>query len=317
MQGLEIAKDYFLNWGMPFLEQEFPSLTQRMTAGRFSGSDVIGADDQISRDHNWGPQFTLFLSADDFRAVGDTLATTMNQAAPKAWQGFHLAGAGDKNVFVESVPDWIQAGIGFSKVPTVDSDWGIVVKDRGAGGFVEARESALYFLKHGAVWLNHNEEFARWRRALDYYPERVWYGRLAEESFRVWQHGEYNFVQRIAKRGDPLAIALFLGQFTEGVMRLLLLLNQDYTPYRKWLAHAFRMLGDAEHYASSLEALHATPEIAQKVQLVQSISHDLHQKMLAMGIVTGNGVSEYAKYLLPLLNDHQEFTQKATWMAGQ
>lgn len=317
MKGLEIAKDYFLNWGLPFLEQEFPELTKRIAAGRFGGSDVIGADDEISRDHNWGPQFSLLLSEGDFHEVGVTLSTTMNQAAPKEWLGFHLDGAGDENVHVECAPDQIRQSIGFSNLPTRDSDWGVVVRDRRVGGFVEARESALYFLKHGAVWLDNNEEFSRWRSVLDYYPENVWYGRLADESFRVWQHGEYNFVQRIAKRGDPLAIALFLGQFTEGVIRLLLLLNKDYTPYRKWLAYAFRQLRDAESYTSSLEALHITTDISQKVELVQRISHDLHQKMVEMGVVSGNGVSEYAKCLLPLFNDYEELTQKASWMAGQ
>ena len=317
MKGLEIAKDYFLNWGMPFLEQEFSELTKRITVGRFSGSDVIGADDEISRDHNWGPQFTLMLSEDDFHAVGDTLSTTMNQAAPQEWLGGHVDGAGDKNVLVECVPDWIRQSTGFSKLPTVDHDWSLIVKDRAVGGFVEARESALYFLKHGAVWLDNNEEFSRWQRALDYYPENVWYGRLAEETFRLWQHGEYNFVQRVAKRGDPLAIALFLGQFTEGVMRLLLLLNKDYTPYRKWLAYAFRNLTDAGHYVAQLEAMHSATDVSQKVHLVQLISHDIHQQMLSMGIVSGRGVSEYAKCLLPLVNDHDEFTQKASWMSGQ
>jgi hypothetical protein len=39
--------------------------------------------------------------------------------------------------------------------------------------------------------------------------------------------------------------------------------------------------------------------------------------MLSMGIVSGKGVSEYAEYLLPLLNDYDEFTQKANWMSGQ
>lgn len=315
MKGLEIAKDYFLNWGKPFLEQEFPELSTRVSAGRFAGSDVIGADDEISRDHNWGPQFHLFLSQDDFDQMGAQLSTRMNQAAPKEWLGFRTAGAGDRNVLVECVPDWIQRSIGFSKPPTQDSDWALIVKDRRVGGYVEARESALYFLKHGALWLDNNQEFANWRNVLDYYPENVWYGRLAQESFRLWQYGEYNFVHRIAKRGDPLAIAFFLGEFTEGVMRLLLLLDRDYTPYGKWLTYAFRQLKDAEHYAPLLEALHATPDVAQKVELVQRICQDIHQQMLTMGITTGKGTHEYARYLLPLVNDHDEFTQKASWMA--
>ena len=227
MKGLEIAKDFFLNWGKPFLEQEFSQLAKRVAAGRLMGSDVIGADDEMSQDHNWGPQFSLFLSEDDFSCSGEQLSERMNAEAPPQWKEYRVAGAGDKSVIVESVPRWIRQNIGFSELPLKDKDWGLIVRDRRYGGCIEARESALYFLKHGALWLDNNEEFGQWREILSYYPENVWYGRLAEESFRLWQYGEYNFIHRIAKRGDPIATSMCLGEFTEGVMRIMLLLNKD------------------------------------------------------------------------------------------
>ena len=31
-------------------------------------------------------------------------------------------------------------------------------------------------------------------------------------------------------------------------------------------------------------------------------------------VITGQGVGEFAKYLLPLLNAHQELMAKVTWM---
>ena len=150
-----------------------------------------------------GPQFSLFLSENDFSRLGEQLSQRMNAGAPQKWKDYRVAGAGDKSVIVESVPHWIKQYIGFSELPNSDEDWGLIVRDRRYGGFVEARESTLYFLKHGAIWLDNNEELSQWRETLSHYPENVWYGRLAEESFRLWQHGEYNFVQRIAKRGDP------------------------------------------------------------------------------------------------------------------
>ena len=166
-----------MNWGLPFLEKEFPDLVGRITAGRIEGSDVIGGDDQISRDHNWGPQFSLFLSAEEYDKHAEEVSEKMNRSALPKWKGCWVDGAGDKNVLVEHVPHWIEENIGFAKLPQSDQDWGIIVRDRRFGGSVEARESALYFLRHGALWLDTNEEFAQWRKALERYPEQVWFAR--------------------------------------------------------------------------------------------------------------------------------------------
>ena len=70
-----------------------------------------------------------------------------------------------------------------------------------------------------------------WREALHDYPRAVLRKRLAEETFRVWHHGEYNFVQRMARRRDPVAVAVCLGEFLTGVMRIVLLLDRDYAPW--------------------------------------------------------------------------------------
>jgi len=98
-------------------------------------------------------------------------------------------------------------------------------------------------------------------------------------------------------------------------MRIQLLLNKDYIPYWKWLTYAFRKLPGVEIYVAQLESLHATDDISQKVRIVQEICREIHQQMLSMGIVSGKGVHEYAKLLLPLVKDHDEFMQKASWMS--
>ncbi len=310
VKGLEIAKDFFLNWGLPFLEREFPDLVGHMAAGRFGGSDVIGADDQISRDHNWGPQFSLFLSAEDYDNHAEALSEKMNRSAPATWKGYWVDGAGDKNVLVENVPAWIERRIGFAELPQSNRDWGIIVRRREIGGSVEARESALYFLRHGALWLDNNKEFAHWRKALEEYPEEVWFARLGEECFRLWQYGEYNFIHRIAKRGDPIAVSLCLGKFAEGVMRIMLLLERDYTPYWKWLTREFRRCERASHYAPLLESLLRSADVAKQSDLVAQICRDVHQELLLLGVISGQGIHP----TLPLFNADCELIAKATWM---
>lgn len=66
---------------------------------------MLGGDDEVSRDHDWGPQFDLFLTAGDFASQGEQLYQAMNSAAPNPWKGYRLAGAGNKSVRVERSQD--------------------------------------------------------------------------------------------------------------------------------------------------------------------------------------------------------------------
>jgi hypothetical protein len=302
MKGIEIAQDFYTEWGKEYLEKSFPELAKRVAVGRVSGSDVIGADDEISKDHNWGPQFTIFLSAADYAEHGEKLTEVMNAAAPNPWQGYRLDGGGDKSVNVESIPNWIRTWSGFSEKPRRNEDWYIIVKERIDGGIDEGRESFLYFLRHGAIWYDGSGEMSSWREALHYYPEKIWLIRLAEELFRVWQHGEYNFVQRVAKRNDPLTKAICIGEFVNGVMRTFLLINGDYTPYWKWLAHEFRKLEEAQTVGPLLEELLSENSSEKQVEIVLKLSGYIYQRIKDGGIITG----EENKHLLPLLSAHLE-----------
>jgi Domain of unknown function (DUF4037) len=256
------------------------------------GSDVLGGDDDVSRDHDWGPQFDLFLSAEDFAAFGLELSSAMNAAAPNPWRGYRLAGAGDVSVRVESVPGWFRKYLLIEKPSRAAADWPPSIA-----------ESALYFVRHGEIWVDGTGELTAWRAALHEYPEELLRKRLAEECFRVWQHGEYNFVQRMARRRDPIAIAVCLGEFVTGVMRIVLLMSRDFTPYWKWLAFEFRKRPEAQPYVKMLDELVSIHHIERQVEIVQSVCALVHRQLLDGGWVTGTGGNPY---LLPLLNDKLE-----------
>jgi hypothetical protein len=292
MRGLEIARDFFFSWGRPFLAAQFPDLADRVAAGRIQGSDVLGGDDEISRDHDWGPQFTLFLSAGDYAACGEQLSRTMNAAAPNPWKDYRLAGAGDQSVIVESIPEWFSKYLKLARLPLAAADWP-----------PSSAESTLYFLRHGEIWIDGTGEMGRWRSALHEYPVEIQCSRMAEECFRIWQHGEYNFVQRMARRRDPLAIAVCLGEFVTGVMRIALLMSRDFTPYWKWLPFEFRKRPESQLHVKMLEELVSIHLVERQVEIVQSVCMMVHQQLIDGGWVTGTGGNPY---LLPLLNDKLE-----------
>jgi len=73
LNGLEVARRFFAEWGLPFLQEHFPELAERTAAGLFRGSQVLGVDDALSRDHGWGPMFLLLLTQEDYTAQGQAV----------------------------------------------------------------------------------------------------------------------------------------------------------------------------------------------------------------------------------------------------
>ena len=292
MRGLTIARDFFVSWGYPFLKSNFPDLAGKIAAGRILGSDVLGGDDEFSRDHDWGPQFDLFLSAGDYASLGERLSQAMNAAAPNPWNGYRLAGAGDNSVRLESIPGWFSKYLKLERFPVTPADWP-------SFNF----ESTLYFLRHAEIWVDATGEFSKWRTTLHEYPEELLRARLAEECFRIWHHGEYNFVQRMARRRDPVAISICLGEFVTGVMRIVLLMSRDFAPYWKWLPFEFRKRTEAQLYGNLLEELVSIRDIERQVEIVQRLCALLHQQLLDGGWVTGRCSNPH---ILPLLNDKIE-----------
>jgi hypothetical protein len=67
--GLELARLYADKVVVPLLAAHHPGLPSAI--GRLgSGSDVLGFDDAMSRDHDWGLRLSLFVPADAVTAVG-------------------------------------------------------------------------------------------------------------------------------------------------------------------------------------------------------------------------------------------------------
>jgi hypothetical protein len=63
LRGADLARGFFANVVEPLLSRALPGL--RYAAARLgSGSDVLGLDDEMSRDHDWGCRLTLLVDQD-------------------------------------------------------------------------------------------------------------------------------------------------------------------------------------------------------------------------------------------------------------
>ena len=88
MKGLELSEQYFTAVGAPMIREQFPDYEARIAAGLVGmGSECFGFDDEISRDHDWGPTFCLWLTTEDYAAIGTELQDAFNKL-PGSFGGF-------------------------------------------------------------------------------------------------------------------------------------------------------------------------------------------------------------------------------------
>lgn len=233
MKGLALSRYYFEKYAEERLRQRFPDLFERMAVGLAGlGSECFGFDDEISRDHDWGPSFCIWLTKEDYlrygrdvRQVYETLPREIEGYGPR----FESAQGGGR-VGVLCTQIWYQNYTGFAKGPQTLDQWRRIP------------ESYLAAATNGEVFRDPYGEFTETRNyLLGFYPEDVRLKKIAARCAQMAQAGQYNY-PRCVKRGDAVAAQLALDEFLRGGMSMVYLLNKKYTPFYKWTYRGMRDL---------------------------------------------------------------------------
>ena len=88
MNGIELARAFYLECGKPMLEEQFPQLKDRIATGLVgSGSECFGFDDEISRDHDFEPGFCIFLPGEESVDRKTAFALERAYASPHTLRG--------------------------------------------------------------------------------------------------------------------------------------------------------------------------------------------------------------------------------------
>lgn len=232
-KGIAIAEAFFTEFGLPAIHQHFPELVDRISAGLLGeGSEMLGADDELSCDHDWGPKFILFLEERDHRELGPAVATKLNALRPAIFQGINLAKAKTKAITVQTIDDFYRELTRLAWPPNTVQEWEAV------------RENDLCYAQAGKVFYDPTGNLTRRHHAFQktYYPHDVWLGWVAAQLFWIWHYGEYNICARMVKRDERVGALIGMGRVVQAAMRLTFLLNRRFAPYWKWLHWAFVQL---------------------------------------------------------------------------
>ncbi|MDY6935293.1 MAG: DUF4037 domain-containing protein [Spirochaetota bacterium] len=263
MKGLELAEKYFYNNGLPMIQNAFSQHSERIAGGLVGdGSECFGFDDAISRDHDWGPSFCLWLTMEDYNAIGGILQKEYDNL-PKSIEGYEsrkTSDWGQGRVGVFEIGQFYANFIGIDNIPSNLDDW------------ISLPEQSLAACTNGKVFYDPLGEFSRFRsKLLEFYPDDVRLKKMASRCMTIAQSGQYN-LERSIKRNEYFAAQYAETKFCADVMSLIFLINKRYTPFYKWVHRALKqlpILGAVIHM--KIAELISTKDYNEKPRIVEEI----------------------------------------------
>lgn len=228
MKALDFSEEYYKEIASPALATEFPELVTRMAAGLVgNGSECFGYDDEISRDHDWGVDFFIWMSENDRELIPKVAAfkkRLFEKTLPQFKRERSEYGA---SIGVMTTGDFYKQLIGFPEGPNDVKQWRM------------APEENFAMTVNGRVFYDGDGIFTNIReKLLRYYPEDLRRKKMAARCMAIAQTGQYNYT-RMAQRQDWVTVQAVLTRFCDNATSLVFLLNKTFRPFYKW---AFRKL---------------------------------------------------------------------------
>ena len=273
MNGLELSRAFYEEYGKPMLEEQFPQLLPLLAVGLFgSGSECFGYDDETSRDHDFEPAFCLFLPDEDM--VDRRTAFLLERAyakLPREFKGYHrsiTAPVGGARHGVLRTREFFSQKIGSADGRLHLEDW------------LRVPEYALAECCNGGLFFDNYGEVSAIRQRLAAYPHDVRCKKLAGHLLLMAQAGQYNYPRCLA-HGETAAAQLAVNEFVNAALAVIFLLNGRYLPFYKWRFRALRELPILGDSGRVLEYLLCTPNDEDTAQEKQELIEELASKIIS------------------------------------
>ena len=282
MQGLELARAYYEEFGAPMLHALFPELEGLIAVGLVgSGSECLGYDDETSRDHDFEPGFCIFLP--DESVIDRRTAFRLERAytkLPKEFMGIKremLAPVGGVRHGVLRTAEFFNDKVGAPDGSLAMAAW------------LTLPEHYLAEAVNGKVFFDNYGEVTRIREQLSRYPEDIKRKKLAGHLLLMAQSGQYNYV-RCIRHGEKAAAQLAAVEFVKHAMAVMFLLSDVYQPYYKWSFRALRELPDFAIDAELMEYIITTDNEAhvqeEKYAVIEGIATDVTEGLVKRKLTT-------------------------------
>lgn len=307
MQGLDLCEQYFRECGLPKLKAECGDTLSRLTIGLVGdGSECLGFDDELSRDHDWGPGFCIWMDKEEFQSIGNKVQKAY-ESLPQSFGGFEARRTshwGEGRVGTLETGHFYRRYLGLPGAPETLRQWLVIP------------ENALATATSGKVFHDPKGNFSTIRQILiDYYPEDIRLKKMASRCMIAGRAGQYNY-PRCVKRKELYAAAQAETKFLETALSLVFLINKRYLPFYKWAHKAVRKLPILGQYSyQAISELVATSSTDDKEYLIENLAQKIIRQLKEMGLSHSN--SDFLLDHGPLVQKHirdEEIHRYSVWI---
>ncbi len=266
MQGLDISREFYLQYGKPMLEEQFPDVIDRIAVGLAGeGSECLGFDDELSRDHDFDAGFCLWITEEDERRFGFKLERAYAKL-PKEFMGIRrsiLAPVGGNRHGVITVEAFYSRFLGAPTAPDSLRRW------------LYTPSASLAAATSGEVFADPLGNFSAIRnKLLKGYPEDIRKKKLAAHAVFAAQAGQYNYARCLA-HGEQGAAQLAIFEFVRHIVSVVYLLNNRYEPFYKWAYRGMKGLPILNDICEVLQYLTETDNGEDNAKTKSAVIEDL------------------------------------------
>lgn len=233
---MEKNRRFYDQYVADLIHTKFADYEDRIAVGiAGEGSDCFGYDDEISRDHDFGTGVCLWVSNADMDRFGYLLSIAYNELVDSVERTNYTERLRERRG-VMTINDF------YSDILHIecDAESGRLSED----DWYHLDHSCLKTAVNGAVYRDDTGVFSAFRKLLlDYYPDRVWRTRIAEQLHAYASALQVNYA-RCMTRGDVVAAEMCRAQGLRAAMELFFLMKREYPPYYKWTYRAMTELDE-------------------------------------------------------------------------
>ncbi len=266
MQGIDISREFYLQYGKPMLEELFPQVIDRIAVGLAGeGSECLGFDDKISQDHDFDAGFCLWITEKDEREFGFKLERAYSKL-PNEFMGLCrsvLSPVGGNRHGVITIESFYKRFLGATNAPDSVERW------------LYTPTHSLLSASNGEVFIDKLGVFSSVRNELKQgFPEDIRRKKLAAHIVLMAQSGQYNY-SRCISRNEYGAAQLAVYEFVKNAISAIYLLNNAYEPFYKWAYRGLARLEILGHIGDALQGLTELDNTPQNVRLKQDVIEDI------------------------------------------